>query len=55
MFFDEPVGVATGKSETSHWVLLVITAAIISPLGYLLTGSLSDLANKAAAALFLTV
>ena len=47
MFFDEPADLATGKSEVSHWVLLAITAAIISPLGYLLTGSLSDLANKA--------
>ena len=55
MFFDQPAGVATGKSETSHWVLLAITAANISPLGYLLTGSISDLANKAALALFLAV
>ena len=55
MFFDEPAGVATGKSEVSHWVLLALCAVIISPLGYLLTGSLSDLANKAASALFLAV
>jgi NADH-quinone oxidoreductase subunit N len=53
MFFDEPVGVVTGKSEASHWTLLFLTAAIISPLGYLLTPSLSDLAGKAAASLFL--
>lgn len=53
MFFDEPVGVVTGKSEASHWVLLGLTAAIISPLGYLLTPSLTDLADKAAASLFL--
>ena len=38
-----------------HWVLLALSAAIISPLGYLLTPSLTDLADKAAAALFLTV
>lgn len=55
MFFDEPAGVVTGKSETGHWVVLGISAVVISPLGYLLTPSLSDLANKAASALFLTV
>ncbi|BDI61218.1 NADH-quinone oxidoreductase subunit NuoN [Qipengyuania nanhaisediminis] len=53
MFFDEPVGVVTGKSETGHWVLLVLTAAIISPLGYLLTNSITDLSDKAAAALYI--
>lgn len=55
MFFDAPAGIATGKSEASHWVLLALCAAIISPLGYLLTPSLTDLANKAASALFLAV
>lgn len=55
MFFDEPAGVVTGKSGTAHWVLLGLCAAIISPLGYLLTNSLTDLADKAAAALFLSV
>jgi len=53
MFFDEPVGVVTGKSGMAHWVVLVLTVAIISPLGYLLTPSLTDLADKAAAALFI--
>lgn len=53
MFFDEPAGVVTGKSGPAHWVLLFLTAAIVSPLGYLLTPSLTDLANKAAASLFL--
>ena len=53
MFFDEPVGVVTGKSEAGHWTLLFLTAAIISPLGYLLTPSLTDLAGKAAASLFI--
>ena len=55
MFFDEPAGVATGKSEIGHWVLLGVCTLIISPLGYLLTPSLTDLANKAASALFLTI
>jgi NADH-quinone oxidoreductase subunit N len=55
MFFDEPAGVVTGKSGAAHWVLLIICAVIISPLGYLLTPSLTDLADKAATALFLAV
>ncbi len=55
MFFEEPAGVVTGKSGAAHWVLLGLTAAIVSPLGYLLTPSLSDLADKAASSLFLTV
>jgi len=55
MFFDEPAGVVTGKSGAPHWVILLVTAAIISPLGYLLTRSLTDLADKAASALFLVV
>lgn len=53
MFFDEPAGVVTGKSGTAHWVLLFLTVLIISPLGYFLTPSLTDLAEKAASALFL--
>ena len=53
MFFDEPTDLVTGKSGTAHWAILFLTAAIISPLGYLLTPSLSDLAGKAAGALFL--
>ncbi len=53
MFFDEPAGVVTGKSGPAHWVLLGLTALIVSPLGYLLTPSLTDLADKAAASLFL--
>ena len=52
MFFDEPAGVVTGKSGNAHWVLLALTALIISPLGYLLTPSITDLADKAASALF---
>ncbi|GMN01384.1 NADH-quinone oxidoreductase subunit NuoN [Erythrobacter sp. MTPC3] len=55
MFFDEPADVVKGKSGAAHWVLLFLTAVIISPLGYLLTPSLTDLADKAAAALFMAV
>jgi NADH-quinone oxidoreductase subunit N len=53
IMFDDPAGVVTGKSNVSHWALLGITTLIISPLGYLLTPSLGDLADKAASALFL--
>ena len=53
MFFDEPAGVVTGKSPVGHWVLLGLTALILSPLGYLLTPSLTDLADKAARSLFI--
>jgi NADH-quinone oxidoreductase subunit N len=53
MFFDEAAGVVTGKSSSGHWVILIVTTLIISPLGYFLTPSLIDLANKAASALFL--
>ena len=55
MFFDEPADVVRGRSGAAHWVLLGLTALIISPLGYLLTPSLTDLADKAAAALFMGV
>ena len=55
MFFDEPADVVRGRSGAAHWVLLGLTALIISPLGYLLTPSLTDLADKAAAALFMAV
>ena len=52
MYFDEPAGTITGKSEWSHGALLAITAVILSPLGYLLTKWLGALADGAAAALF---
>ncbi len=55
MFFDEPAGVVTGKSGAGHWAVLLTCAALISPLGYLLTPSLVDLADKAANALFLSL
>jgi NADH-quinone oxidoreductase subunit N len=53
MFFDEPADTIRGKSDWAHWALLTISTVAISPLMYLLTGWLSDLANMAAAALFL--
>ncbi len=52
MYFDEPAGVVTGKSDWAHWLILGVTTVFVSPLGYLLTSPLGDLADKAAAALF---
>jgi NADH-quinone oxidoreductase subunit N len=52
MYFDEPTGVVTGKSEWTHGVLLAVSAVVISPLGYLLTKWLGALADSAAAPLF---
>jgi len=55
MFFDEPADVVTGKSGAANWVVLILCAAIVSPLGYLMTRSLTDLADKAAASLFVAI
>ncbi|MEO6153367.1 MAG: NADH-quinone oxidoreductase subunit NuoN [Croceibacterium sp.] len=53
MFFDEPVDTVRGPSDWAHGALLAICAVLMSPLGYLLTGWLGSLADRAAAALFL--
>ncbi|MBH5322721.1 NADH-quinone oxidoreductase subunit NuoN [Aurantiacibacter sediminis] len=53
MYFDEPAGTITGEGDTPHWALLFICAAIVSPLGYLLTPWLGELADGAAASLML--
>ena len=53
MYFDAPATVVTGRSDGAHWVLLAICSALMSPFGYLLNGPLGDLADRAAAALFL--
>ncbi|MHA6333467.1 NADH-quinone oxidoreductase subunit NuoN [Qipengyuania sp. CAU 1752] len=53
MFFDDAVDRVQGKSDTAHWVLLVLSAVIISPLGYLAMRWLGGLTDNAAAALFL--
>ena len=53
MFFDDPADTVKGKSDWAHWALLAICAALMSPLGYLLTGWLDRFADGAAAALFL--
>ena len=53
MFFDEPADTIRGRSDWAHWALLIVSTLAISPLMYLITGWLSALADKAAAALFL--
>ncbi|MCT2558706.1 NADH-quinone oxidoreductase subunit NuoN [Tsuneonella sp. YG55] len=54
MFFDEPANKAQGRNDWAHWTLLIASTVFISPLGYLLTGWLGNLADAASAALFLT-
>jgi NADH-quinone oxidoreductase subunit N len=51
MYFDEPADTVRGKSDWAHWALLAICTILMSPLGYLLTGWLGNLADGAAAAL----
>ncbi|MFM5884443.1 MAG: proton-conducting transporter membrane subunit, partial [Novosphingobium sp.] len=52
MYFDEPVGKALGKSDWVHQAILLVAALFISPLGYLLTKCLGNLASIAAGTLF---
>jgi len=53
MFFDEPADTVKGEGDTPHWALLLICAVIVSPLGYLMTPWLGNLAEMAAASLAL--
>lgn len=55
MYFDEPADVVVGDNDIAHWVVLAVTAIIVSPLGYLLTKPMGALADRAAAALFAVV
>ncbi len=54
MFFDGSSDTTAVKGDTAHWALLGICTLLLSPLGYLLTGWLGQLADGAAASLFLT-
>ncbi len=54
MYFDEPADAVKGKSDWAHHALLWLMTAFLSPLGYLFTVWLGNLADKAATALFLT-
>lgn len=51
MYFDEPADKVLGESDWVHWGLLAIATLFISPLGYLLTRWIGDMAGKAATAL----
>ena len=51
MYFDEPADTVRGQADWAHWALLAVSAILMSPLGYLLTGWLGNLADGAAAAL----
>jgi NADH-quinone oxidoreductase subunit N len=52
MYFDEPAGKATGRSDMVHEWLLAISALFISPLGWLFTKGLGALAAIAAGVLY---
>ena len=51
MFFDEPKGAMETSSPASHWAVLAVCAALVSPLGYLLIPLLNGLADRAGEAL----
>lgn len=61
MFFDEPLSTAPegeaviADSPTGHWVVLGLSALLMSPLGYLATPLLEGLADRAASVLFTVV
>jgi len=55
MYFDDPASVAVGRSDWLHQALLAICAVAISPLGYLATRWLGDLAAGAASVFALAV
>ena len=55
MYFDEPASVVVGKSDWLHQGLLALCAVAISPLGYLATRWLGDLAAGAASVFALAV
>jgi NADH-quinone oxidoreductase subunit N len=52
IYFDEPAGTITGKSDWAHQAILALCTLAISPLAYLLTVWLGTMASNAAAALF---
>jgi NADH-quinone oxidoreductase subunit N len=55
MYFDEPAGKVTGKSDMVHEWLMATSALFISPLGYLITKCLIALTTVAAGVLFAAV
>ena len=55
MFFDEPMREVERSSPASHWAVLGVCVAAMSPLGYLLTVPLGEWTAKAAASLIAVV
>jgi NADH-quinone oxidoreductase subunit N len=53
MFFDESARASEERSPAGHWAVLAVCVLAISPIGYLATPWLGDVADRAAAALFL--
>ena len=53
MFFDDSARSPETTSPMGHWAVLTVCVVAISPLAYLATPWLGDVANRAAAALFL--
>jgi NADH-quinone oxidoreductase subunit N len=52
MFFDEPAAPYARLREPIQGLLILASALLVSPLGYLLAGPLADASNSAARALF---
>ncbi|MGB7407835.1 MAG: NADH-quinone oxidoreductase subunit NuoN [Pontixanthobacter sp.] len=55
MYFDDAVDVVEREDDTARWMVLIATAIVLSPLGYLLTPWLGDIATQAATALFFVI
>ena len=52
MYMDEPTAPFARVREPVQGALILVTALIVSPLGYLLIGQLGSLTDKAAGSLF---
>ncbi|RJY08567.1 NADH-quinone oxidoreductase subunit NuoN [Aurantiacibacter aquimixticola] len=55
MYFDAPADTVKGEGDKAHWALLLVCGVLVSPLGYLLTPWLNDIADRAAASMMLPV
>ena len=55
MYFDEPADVVVAPNDTARWVVLALCTIAVSPLGFLLTPWLGEMASRAVAALFFVV
>ncbi len=55
IMFDDPAGEVVGDTTKSNWAVLLICSVIISPLGWILTKPLVELADRAASSLFFVI